>query len=277
MNINLLNTYESEANKIAHSGYLTRAPAIRESNVIAAELVKQAAERKIKIQYDLTYENHPHELTFTECFGGAGGIYVRPADADFSRELLQTGPVGDRDLSFLLNSTNKYLQFEMHCDFKHAIFLTGSNFFGDYPPELVKSFMREDTMIKPHPITTEYYRFCLMREFPHRVLPLRASALGIIKQIDSLTVTKHTELGLYAKLMGKEVDIMVSDVKRTPAYGFLYETGDGLRDALSTHLRGIFFPGGDYATQISEFLDRYQQLLPEHKNNANRGNIWLKR
>ena len=90
MNINLLNTYESEANKIAHSGYLTRAPAIRGSDVIATELVKQAAERKIKIQYDITYENHPHELTFTECFGGAGGIYVRPADSDFSRELLSS-------------------------------------------------------------------------------------------------------------------------------------------------------------------------------------------
>jgi hypothetical protein len=277
MDITILNTYESEANKVAHSGYLTRAPAIRKSNVIAAELVKQAAERGIKLQYDIAYENHPHELTFTECFGGVGGIYIRPADSGFSRELLQTGPVGDRDCDFLLDSTNKYLQYDMFCDFKHVIFLTGSNFFGDYPPEVIRAAMRKDTMIKPHPITAEYLRFCLLREFPYRILPLRASAMGILKQVDAVTVTTHTELGLYARLMGKEVEVLRSDVKRIPAYGFLYETGDKLREALSTHLRGIIFPGEDYALQISEFLDRYQQLLPAYKNNSNRGNLWLKR
>ena len=277
MDIQILNTYDSEANKVAHSGYLTRAPAIRKSDVIAAELVRQATERNIKIQYDITYENHPHELTFTECFGGAGGIYIRPADSEFSRELLQTGPVGDRNVDFLLDCTNKYVQFDMYCDFKHVIFLTGSNFFGDYPPETVRSFMREDTMIKPHPITAEFFRFCLMKEFPYRVLPLRASAVGILRQVDAVTVTPHTELGLYARLMGKEVTIMSSTVKRTPAYGFLYETGDDLRTALSTHLRGIIFPGGDYAKEISEFLDRYQQQLIAYKNSNNRGNVWLMR
>ena len=277
MDIQILNTYDSEANKVAHSGYLTRAPAIRKSDVIAAELVRQATERNIKIQYDITYENHPHELTFTECFGGAGGIYIRPTDTEFSRELLQTGPVGDRNVDFLLDCTNKYIQFDMYCDFKHVIFLTGSNFFGDYPPETVRSFMREDTMIKPHPITAEFFRFCLMKEFPYRVLPLRASAVGILRQVDAVTVTPHTELGLYARLMGKEVTIMSSTVKRTPAYGFLYETGDNLRTALSTHLRGIIFPGGDYAKEISEFLDRYQQQLIAYKNSNNRGNIWLMR
>ena len=104
MDIQILNTYDSEANKVAHSGYLTRAPAIRKSDVIAAELVRQATERNIKIQYDITYENHPHELTFTECFGGAGGIYIRPADTEFSRELLQTGPAGNRNVDFLLET-----------------------------------------------------------------------------------------------------------------------------------------------------------------------------
>jgi hypothetical protein len=277
MDIQILNTYDSEANKVAHSGYLTRAPAIRKSDVIAAELVRQATERNIKIQYDITYENYPHELTFTECFGGAGGIYIRPADSEFSRELLQTGPVGDRNVDFLLDCTNKYVQFDMYCDFKHVIFLTGSNFFGDYPPETVRSFMRKDTMIKPHPITAQFFRFCLMKEFPYRVLPLRASAVGILRQVDAVTVTPHTELGLYARLMGKEVTIMSSTVKRTPAYGFLYETGDDLRTALSTHLRGIIFPGGDYAKEISEFLDRYQQQLIAYKNSNNRGNVWLMR
>lgn len=277
MDIQILNTYDSEANKVAHSGYLTRAPAIRKSDVIAAELVRQATERNIKIQYDITYENHPHELTFTECFGGAGGIYIRPADSEFSRELLQTGPVGDRNVDFLLDCTNKYVQFDMYCDFKHVIFLTGSNFFGDYPPETVRSFMRKDTMIKPHPITAEFFRFCLMKEFPYRVLPLRASAVGILKQVDAVTVTPHTELGLYARLMGKEVTMMPSAAKRTPAYGFLYETDDNLRTALSTHQRGIIFPGGDYAKEISEFLDRYQQQLIAYKNSNNRGNVWLMR
>jgi hypothetical protein len=185
--------------------------------------------------------------------------------------------VGDRNIDFLLDCTNKYVQFDMYCDFKHVIFLTGSNFFGDYTPETIRSFMREDTMIKPHPITAEYLRFCLMKEFPLRVLPLRASAVGILRQVDAVTVTPHTELGLYARLMGKEVTIMPSTVKRTPAYGFLYETGDDLRAALSTHLRGIIFPGGDYAKEISEFLDRYQELLIAYKNSNNRGNIWLMR
>ena len=98
-----------------------------------------------------------------------------------------------------------------------------------------------------------------------------------MRQVDAVTVTPHTELGLYARLMGKEVTIMPSTVKRTPAYGFLYETGDDLRAALSTHLRGIIFPGGDYAKEISEFLDRYQELLIAYKNSNNRGNIWLMR
>jgi hypothetical protein len=258
LDIVLANTYASEANKVAHSGYLTRAGKIRESNRIAELLVAGAAKRKIKIQYDIAYDGHPHELSFTECFGGMGGVYIRPADSNLSRQMLASPFRATRDINFLLNAEDKYAQLPIHCPVDHVIFLPGTNLLDRYKAEVFRPYYREGVKVKPHPITSEYFRFLLLREFGSDVLPLKGSAQSILKQVKEVTVTQHTEMGLYALLQGKKVNVIPAMKGLLPVYRYFYETGERLKEVLSSHLSGLFFMNDNIEEQIEEWFDYYQ-------------------
>ncbi len=267
LDIVLANTYESEANKVAHSGYLSRSDKIREANPIAQLLVAEAARRGIKIQYDIAYEGHPHELSFTECFAGAGGVYIRPADSALSHALLKHIAVPTRDISFLLESEDKYKQLEIYCPSEHVIFLPGTNLLEFYPPDQFMPFYKKGvTKVKPHPITSEWYRFLLLRTFGSDTLPLKGSAQSILRQTKEVTVTPHTEMGLYALLMGKKVNVLPTAKNKLPVYGYFYATGDRLKTVLSSHLSGLFFMSPNIETEIKEWFDYYQSQYNASKS-----------
>lgn len=265
LDIIVANTYESEANKVAHSGYLTRSKKIRESNRIAELLVQGAERRKIKIQYDIAYDGHPHELSFTECFGGMGGIYIRPADSALSRRLLASPFRPTRSIDFLRNAEDKYAQLPIYSPVDHVIFLPGTNLLDRYKAEVFKPFYKKGVKVKPHPITSEFFRFQLLREYGDDVLPLKGSAQSILRQVKEVTVTQHTEMGLYALLQGKKVNVIPAGKGLLPVYRYFYETGDRLPEVLSSHLSGLFFMNDNIEAQVDEWFDYYQNQLQQRQ------------
>lgn len=266
-------TFDSNAGKLAHSGYLTRSDAIKESNKIYAYLQKRCREEGIKLSYDLSYDGFPRELIVTESFGGHGCLIIHPASDDFTIKLLKSCGKGERDWNFLTEKKDKYELFNMDLQVDTLVVLPGTNLLSLISPNTLKGMNKKGVYFKPHPITTEYY----IRELEimlgkDKILPKLASGAQLTKDARCIRVSRSTELGLYARLDGKEVKPYKINYRNKGSYFGLYEVIDRLPDVLSTARSGVIFPTDDYEAQIDEFLEYYRESLSNYSGKSRRRN-----
>lgn len=264
-------TFDSNAGKLAHSGYLSRSDAIKESNKMFHYLQKRCGELGRKLSYDLSYNGFPGELIVTEAFGGHGCLIIHPADDKFTINLLKGCGKGERDLDFLSVKKDKYALFDADYDVDEVVVLPGTNLLSLMSLNVIKKLNKPNVFYKPHPITTEFY----IREIQgavgkDKVLSKLASGAAIIDRAKVVHVSKSTELGLYARLDGKEVKTFPIKYRNKGSYFGLYEVIDKLPEVLSTPRCGVIFPTDDYEAQIDEYLAYFEERLRGNPNGKKR-------
>lgn len=255
-------TFDSKAGKLAHSGYLSRAAAISESNKVYDYLQQRCKETNRKLSYDLSYNGFPNDLIVTEAFGGHGCLIIHPADDGYTEHLLRTSGRGNRDLSFLLEKKDKYALFDSEHPTKKLVILPGTNLLSLMSQNVIKGMNKPDVYFKPHPITTEFY----IREIEtmvgkDKVINKLASGAQLVANADEIWVSQSTELGLYAHLAGKTVHTYKIKYRNKGSYFGLYGQMHRLEEVLSTPNSGVIFPTDDYKEQIDAYLEHYEQGL----------------
>lgn len=259
-------TFDSKAGKLAHSGFLSRASAIEDSNKVFTYLQERCKELRRKLSYDLSYNGFPMDLIVTESFGGHGCLIIHPADDDFTIKLLRECGSGERDISFLQEKKDKYALFDAEHPAKKVVILPGTNLLCLMSKNIIKGMNKPDVYFKPHPITTEFYiREVEMMVGKDKVLNKLASGAKVMENADELWVSQSTELGLYAKLDGKTVHTYKINYRNKGSYFGLYNQIDRIAEVLSTAKSGVIFPTGDYKEQIDEFLEYYETMLSGYK------------
>jgi len=261
--------FDSKAGKLAHSGYLSRADAIAESNKVYKYLEERCKELKRKLSYDLSYNGFPNDLIVTEAFGGHGCLIIHPADDDFTIKLLKGCGSGDRDYGFLLEKKDKYTLFDAEHPAKKVVVLPGTNLLCRMSKNVMKGLNKPDVYYKPHPITTEFYiREIEVAVGKDKVINKLASGAEVVANADEVWVSRSTELGLYAKLDGKKVHTYRVEYQNKGSYFGLYDQIERIEEVLSTPRSGVIFPSDDYKEQIDEYLAYYEEMVKGYKPKA---------
>jgi hypothetical protein len=255
-------TFDSKSGKLAHSGYLSRASAIDDSNKVFEYLNKRCKELKRKLSYDLSYNGFPQDLIVTESFGGHGCLIVHPADDNFTMQLLRECGTGERDFQFLREKKDKYSLFDSEHPATKVVILPGTNLLCLMSKNVIKGMNKPGVYFKPHPITTEFYiREIEMSVGKDKVINKLASGAKIVDNADEVWVSQSTELGLYAKLDGKLVHTYKINYRNKGSYFGLYDQIERLGEVLSTAKSGVIFPTDDYEQQVDEFLEYYEESI----------------
>lgn len=258
-------SFDSKAGKLAHSGYLSRASAIADSNKVFEYLDQRCKELRRKLSYDLSYNGFPQDLIVTEAFGGHGCLIVHPADDDFTIKLLRGCGKAERDFQFLRVKKDKYTLFDAEHPAKKIVVLPGTNLLCLMSKNVIKGMNKPGVYFKPHPITTEFYiREIEMSVGKEKVINKLASGANIVDNADEVWVSLSTELGLYAKLDGKLVHTYKINYRNKGSYFGLYDSIDRLEEVLSTPKSGVIFPTDDYREQIDTYLAYYEESLKSY-------------
>jgi len=254
---------------------------VREENLKISEktgmvFVAACKERGIKIQYDISYGGHPHELRYTEFFGNVGGIYSTPCCGRFFRFMLSKSydTSKNKDYSdYIHGRLDKYILHhydipEMEC----SALLPGSNLLRKtVDKRRLNACADLGGKIKPHPLTNEADLERLRREYKDQIIPEMYSGFNVMMKSKFIFGTGASELSLYAMLLNKFVIDMSN---KTPGGGYydLFAQSVDYTDNQKARLNwilnhpgiGVFMPD-DYETTIPAFLDWYQAALEEYR------------
>jgi hypothetical protein len=221
------------------------------------------------------YGGHPHELRYTEFFGGLGGIYCTPCCGKFLTHMLETYECKSKvDFEPLIEGKRLDKYILHHYDIEPmecSVLLPGSNLLKTtVSKRRLNGAVDLGAKIKPHPLTNEDDLKRLNKEYGAAVLPTMYSGFNVMQKSRYVFTTGASELGIYAMLMNKHV---VDISNKTPAGGY-YDMftrsvdhpnqKERLTELLSHIAMGIFLPS-DYKEKIPEFLDFYQSALEKYK------------
>lgn len=254
------------------SYHLVREDGVNKSEIRGMEFVNEAKKRDIKIQYDITYGGHPHELSYTEFFGSLGGIYVKPCCGKMIKFMLSHDYDTSNNVDFadyIKERSDKYIMHHypiepMDC----SVILSGSNLLRK---QIIKKKLNAaadlGAKIKPHPLTSQQDMDLLESEFKDNLVPRMYSGFNVMQASRYIFSSGASELGLYAMLLGKHVIDISNDY---PGGGYfdifkLAVVAENQKEKLNWLLNhpglGVIMPENEDG--IVKFLDYYQEKYRE--------------
>lgn len=224
------------------------------------------------------------EIAYTEVFKNA--VYVTPLNDEMAYKMINlayknySGKVDDdlEKLKSKISFIDKYKSKTSGINSKSICFLAGSNCLkASVSINTLKKWIYLDSelLLKPHPLTNEEDLKDIVKTFGiSRVLDKDISAFELLNQAKRVYTTSASELGLNAKLLGKEViDItrftLSSQLTYSPLYRYLnypYELDD-LVKVLSNPLSGVFFQGDE--NKVKEYFFTLLKMKDMYKNLSN--------
>lgn len=252
-------------------GYTTPVEGFSTSLALADLFTTLTKKRNIKAEYDLTYEGHPQNLTYTEIFVNAKGLFVKPCDTTFTNNLLRNARTNenygyaDHIIKHMDDKYSRQLDPIISSDV--VVFLPGSNLINTIKPSFLRSIIEkhEFVIFKPHPLINHHDFKLLESELTTEksyVMAPRFSGVYLLKRANVVYVPKCSELGILAKLLGKHINI-IDIPTHLNSYKDFYDAmeTEELHAFIESPLSGLFLDLPGVEQRMENYLDHYTQYL----------------
>ena len=137
--------------------------------------------------------------------------------------------------------------------------------------KLVDEAYKQGAYIKPHPLTRPDEINMLKEKYGDRIIGRNVSGSDLLLMTDKVFVPSSSELGIFATLLDKEVNIISNNVPRG-AYIHVIEMitesknpKEDLNKLLNSNKSGIFFVDDYKEEHMNEFLDSFEEQSLEYK------------
>lgn len=255
---------------------MIREDSVKEAETSAKVIVKEAEKRGIKIQYDVSYGGHPHELKYSEFMAGLGGAYSTPCCGKMIDFMWKNQYDTSNNVDFAEYIDDRHDKYMMASydikPMKALVVLPGSNIITKTVDKvMLNGAVDLGAYIKPHPMTNDDIIDRLNQEYPGRVLPRLYSGFKAMEKSKLIFGTGASELALYAMLLDKYVIDISNNI---PGGGYFDvfkrvmrmdgNQKENLNYILNSPYVGIFLPG--HHKKPSEWFDLYQKELRKFQN-----------
>lgn len=223
----------------------------------------------LPINYDL---NRPQngffdEFTYTELMNDY--IIVSPMSIEAQARLVKKASMSVNTDKVNLSLQDKYQELKpIEAEYKKVVFLPGSNLLWRVvSKEALYRVMHEnqDAVIKMHPLTSPEDAKKLKVAFGKtRLVCPKVSGIGLLKSAEKVYTTAHSELGVIASLMGKQVEVVSNFFKEHEGtYYCLYQYRNNILALNSIFhnpvLSGIFHKNTRQSV-IREYFDNAMEM-----------------
>ena len=254
----------STSTEVSRSGLPTDTDVKEIYNRMVAYLKSKLVNTEHKLHYDVTFLGDGNDLVYCRIFNGH--LLLRTSNATLNEKMLGTITQGDRD--FTIPNKPKYgsLPYRHTATSKSIFYLCGSNLIGELVNSHIRGYMADGVVFKYHPITDRLDRYKLADAMTLDAIPGWIDAYQTLPFFDKVYSPPTSEMGLVAKLLGKEV-VRVA-LRKTVAYSHLYHNLDKFPLIARSTKSGIIRP-----THYEEDIDGYLAHYANHQSDIKVGEL----
>lgn len=245
----------NSSTEIGGSGLPTSKNVLNKYEKMVDYLAEQISAEQLR--YDISFDGDGTTLIYSRLFNDH--IVLRSCSNSFNVDMLEQA-TNDREFVIPLVPKYKQLPYIHRTNTKSIIYLCGTNLLRTYDADQLKHILHRDIAVKFHPLTTRVDIADLTKNSKGCVIPTFVNSYETIHHFDKVYSASNSEMGLLAKLLGK--DVVRVAIKGEQVCSHFYNKLHDFPEIVHSYASGIIRPDY-YKEDIDGYLALYKELAKE--------------